>query len=208
IGAGGLVAQHLRERRAVRVIVFTDGAEADDAARREEESRAGLALLGEGADVRFLRFPDRGLDSAGDALLSAIRSELADFRPDLVLVPSPVEIHPDHLALANAFCAVVQRDESLFAELALARVAFYEVSQPIRPNTIVDISDVADAKYAAIAAHASQIELRDYPSLARGLNAYRSMTMPPETRFAEGYFVLDLPQLRTMPASELQGQVG
>lgn len=208
IGTGGLVAQHLRERRAVRVIVFTDGAQAGDAARREEESRAGLALLGEGAEVRFLRFPDRRLDAAGDTLLSAIRSELTDFRPDLVLVPSPVEIHPDHLALATAFCAVVQSDESLFADLALARAAFYEVSQPLRPNTLVDISDVAEAKYAAVAAHASQRELRDYPALARGLNAYRSMTMPAETRFAEGYFVLGLPQLRTMPISELRRRAG
>src|SRR5215212_9277981 len=150
IGTGGLVAQHLRERRAVRVVVATNGAQAGDAAQREAESRAGVALLGDGADVRFLRFPDRGLDDAGDALRTALHGELADFRPDLVLVPSPVEIHPDHLALSRVFCELVQRDPALFAELAVAKVAFYEVSSTIRPNAIVDITEVAEAKYAGI----------------------------------------------------------
>jgi LmbE family N-acetylglucosaminyl deacetylase/glycosyltransferase involved in cell wall biosynthesis len=199
IGCGGLLAQHLRERRAVRAVIATDGAEAGDAEAREEESRRGLALLG-GTDVRFLRFPDRGL---GEDAVDRIREQLLDFRPDLILVPSLAEIHPDHLALAHAFVSAIQRDETLFADLATARVAFYEVSQPLRPNTIVDITDVAELKYAAIAEHASQLAVRDYVSYARGLNAYRAMTMPQETKFAEAYFVVELPSLRTTPASQL-----
>jgi LmbE family N-acetylglucosaminyl deacetylase len=207
IGCGGVVAQHLAERRTVRVVVATNGAQAGEAAQREEESRRGLSLLGP-ADVRFLRFPDRGLVDAGDALLDVLRNELNDFKPDLILVPSPIEIHPDHLALAQAFCALLQRDEALFAELAIARVAFYEVGQPLRPNAIVDISDVAEAKYAAIAAHQSQLAFRDYAAYARGLNAYRAMTLPSGTRAAEAYFVVELPRLRTTPVSELQKLMG
>jgi len=199
IGCGGLVAQHLREGRAVRIVVATDGAEGGDAATREEESRRGVARLGE-ADLQFLRLPDRGLSVS---VSPALREQLLDFRPDLILVPSLGEIHPDHLALAQAFIAAIQGDETLFAELAIARVAFYEVSQPLRPNAIVDISDVAELKYEAIAEHASQLAVRDYVSYARGLNAYRAMTMPPETKFAEAYFVVELPSLRTTPMSQL-----
>ncbi len=199
IGCGGLVAQHLRERRAVRIIVATDGAEAGDAATREQESRRGVAILGE-TDVQFLRFADRAL---GDDAIPRIREQLLDFRPDLILVPSLSEIHPDHLALTRAFLAAIQRDTTLFADLAVAQVAFYEVSQPLRPNAIVDISDVAELKYAAIAEHTSQLAVRDYVSYARGLNAYRAMTMPPETKFAEAYFVVDVPSLRTTPTSHL-----
>jgi glycosyltransferase involved in cell wall biosynthesis len=142
-----------------------------------------------------------------------LRAQLLDFRPDLVLVPSPVEIHPDHAALARAFCATVQRDETLFADLAVTRVAFYEVSAPLpRPNTLVDISDVAEAKYAAVAEHASQLALHDYVAYVRGLNTYRAMTLPDreagKAKFAEAYFVVDLPSLRTMPVSELQRRMG
>jgi LmbE family N-acetylglucosaminyl deacetylase/glycosyltransferase involved in cell wall biosynthesis len=205
IGCGGLVAQHLRERRAVRVLVATDGAQAGPAATREQESRRALALLGGGAEIEFLGHGDRALD---EGAAPRLREELLSFRPDLVLVPSPIEIHPDHLALSRVFCELVQRDETLFAELAVTRIAFYEVGQPLRPNAIVDISDVAETKYAAIAEHATQLAQRNYVEYARGLNAYRAMTLPPATTFAEAYFVVDLPSLRTTPFSELRRRTG
>lgn len=201
IACGGLIAQHLRERRVVRIVVMTDGAEAGSRESREEESRRGVARLGDDAEIEFLGFPDRGLS---DDSTERIREQLLAFRPDLILVPSPVEIHPDHVALARVFCELLQRDEMLFAELAVARIAFYEVSSPLRPNAIVDITDVADSKYAAIAEHTSQVALRDYTAYARGLNAYRAMTLPPTARFAEAYHLVELPSLRTTPFSELR----
>ena len=207
IGCGGLLALHLREGRSVRAVVVTDGAEAGDAAVREKESRAALALLGN-ISPEFLRFADRQLAADQERLKLRLHEILGEFKPDLIAVPSPVEIHPDHLALARAFCELVQNDDSLFAELAVARVAFYEVSAPLRPNALVDITDVADAKYAAIAAHASQLQLRDYISYSRGLNAYRAMTLAPHVRHAEAYWVMPLPALRTMPFSALRNAVG
>jgi LmbE family N-acetylglucosaminyl deacetylase len=211
IGCGGVVFQHLREGRAVRVAVATDGVEAApgedrDAyrARREEESQKALG----GAAFDFFRFPDRALEQHLDDLAARLRDALDQFRPDLILVPSAIEIHPDHLALARCFCELIQRDPSLFADLAVARVAFYEVSQPLRPNVLVDITGVAAAKYDAIAAHASQTEIRDYVSFARGLNVYRAMTLAPEVRFAEAYWVTSLPPLRTTPFSALRDRMG
>jgi LmbE family N-acetylglucosaminyl deacetylase/glycosyltransferase involved in cell wall biosynthesis len=205
IGCGGLVALHLREGRRVRIVVCTDGTEAeavDDReayrALREEETRRAVASLGD-AEIEFLRIPDRGLSSC----------EIPrDFKPDLILVPSAIEIHPDHLALCRAFCDLIAHDDSLFAELAIAKVAFYEVSQPVRPNALVDITSVADAKYAAIAMHESQTKLRDYVAFARGLNAYRAMTLPRDVKFAEAYWVTPLPSLRTTPFSALRAAMG
>src|SRR5207253_7141074 len=130
IGCGGLVAQHLREGRKVRVVIATSGAEAGDAAAREEESRRGLGLLGEGVDLELYRLPDRHLGQHSEELLAKLHNTMLGFAPDLIAVPSPIEIHPDHLALSQAFCDLVQRDATLFADAALARVAFYEVSQP------------------------------------------------------------------------------
>jgi LmbE family N-acetylglucosaminyl deacetylase len=200
IGCGGLIAQHLQENRAVRIVIATDGAEAGDAAVRAEESRRGIAALGT-AEVVFLGFRDRSL---GDDAGAAIREQLREFRPDLVLVPSPLEIHPDHIALSRVFCETVQRDETLFADLAVTRVAFYEVSAPLpRPNALVDITAVAETKYAAIAEHASQLAMQDYVAYARGLNAYRAMTLPANVTAAEAYLVVELPSLRTMPFSAI-----
>jgi LmbE family N-acetylglucosaminyl deacetylase/glycosyltransferase involved in cell wall biosynthesis len=205
IGCGGVVAQHLREGRKVLVVVATDGGQAGSPSEREEESRRALDRVGGGAEVVFLRFRDRLLD---DMAAGPIAERIADFLPDLILAPSPIEIHPDHLALSRIFCELLQRDEKLWAALAVSRVAFYEVGQPIRPNALVDISDVAEEKYAAIAEHVSQIKTRDYVSYARGLNAYRAMTLSAETKFAEAYYVVDAPSLRTTSFSELRRRVG
>ena len=206
IGCGGLVALHLREGRSVHVVVATDGAEAGNASQREEESRAALSLLGD-ATIEFLRFADRALENARE-LDDRLAGILRERKPDLIAVPSPIEIHPDHAALSRAFCDLIARDPSLFADLAVARVAFYEVSAPLRPNTLVDITSVADVKYAAIAAHASQTSIRDYTSYARGLNTWRTMTLPPEVKFAEAYWTMQLPTLRTMPFSALRQEMG
>jgi LmbE family N-acetylglucosaminyl deacetylase len=215
IGCGGLIAQHLRERRSVRVLVATDGTEAEAVpdrdeyrATREAESRRGLSLLGAGADISFLRFPDRALGQHLDELQPALAALLREYRPDLIAVTSPIEIHPDHAALARALCELVQRDETLFADLAVTRVAFYEVGQPIRPNALVDITAVANEKLAAVAAHESQSALRDYRGYTHGLNAYRAMTLPPEVRAAEAYYVVPLPELRTTAFSSLQSAIG
>jgi LmbE family N-acetylglucosaminyl deacetylase/glycosyltransferase involved in cell wall biosynthesis len=225
IGCGGVVAAHLLEGRSVRVVVATDGTAADDLhggdreayrSLREEESERGLALLGgdrqpPGAPVmqlEFLRFVDRRLGDSMEELIERLRVQLESFPSDLILAPSPVEIHPDHRALAVALCQLVQRDDALFARLATARVAFYEVGQPLRPNTLVDITEVAETKYAAIAAHQSQNDLRDYTAFARGLNAYRAMTLPAASRYAEAYYVLDLVRLRTTPISALVAEIG
>lgn len=206
IGCGGLAALHLREGRPVHVVVATDGAQAGDGSQREAESRAALALLGD-ATIEFLRFPDRDLENAG-ALEARLEAILAAWKPHLIAVPSPLEIHPDHIALSRAFCGLIARDPRLFADLAVARVAFYEVSAPLRPNTLVDITAVAEIKYAAIQAHASQTAIRDYTSYARGLNAWRAMTLPAHVKFAEAYWTTALPSLRTTPFSALRDAMG
>ncbi|HYM60886.1 MAG TPA: PIG-L family deacetylase [Thermoanaerobaculia bacterium] len=220
IGCGGLVALHSREGRAVHVVVATDGAAAASPdedletyrVRRERESQNGLALLA-GDDrtpptIEFLRFPDRQLAGAGGELATRLGEALRSFRPDLVLVPSPIEIHPDHLALSRIFCEVIQNDPTLFAERAIAQVAFYEVGQPLRPTALIDITSVAEAKWAAIEAHRSQAELRAYVTYSRGLGAYRSMTLGPETTHAEAYVVVPLASIRTTPFSALQRLAG
>ncbi|HQR46225.1 MAG TPA: hypothetical protein PK598_09450, partial [Thermoanaerobaculia bacterium] len=74
--------------------------------------------------------------------------------------------------------------------LAPATVAFFELSQPIRPNFLFDCGAHAGAKREAMAVFASQAAERDYARFVSGLNAYRAMTLPRGTAAAEGYFVV------------------
>lgn len=210
IGCGGLVALHASEGRGIETIIATDGSAAqpdgtspdDYSALRENESIAGLAVVNAPAPT-FLRFLDRTLESSIAELSAALGGIIEKFRPDLILLPSPVEIHPDHRALCRAFIDLIHAREEISRDLPLCRVAFYEVSQPIRPNLLVDITAVADLKFKALAEHRSQMSLHDYHHYATGLNQYRTMTLGDDCRFAEGYWVVELPTLRTVPWSSL-----
>lgn len=211
IGCGGLIALHCEEKRHVKVVVVTDGSRATDGtdasyvATRESETNRGLELLGAEA-ATFLRYPDRGLLDQHDSLVAELRKVIVEYRPDLIAVTSPMEIHPDHLALARAIIDLQQSNPAEAGHDALTRIAFYEISQPFRPNTLVDISSVAARKYEAIMRHESQTSIRGYRDFAAGLNRYRSMTLE-GCEYAEGYYVVDSGSLRTLPESELSRMV-
>jgi len=208
IGCGGLIALHRKENREVLVVVATDGSraagegEASYIDLRESETSNGLELLGVERATTFLRHADRGLESAHEALVSQLQAVVTEFRPDLIAVTSPVEIHPDHRALSEALIALFQENPAESGHYAMTRIAFYEVSQPFRPNTLIDISAVADKKFEAIGRHKSQVAIRSYRDYAAGLNRYRSMTLE-NCEYAEGYFVVKADDLRTMAKSEL-----
>ncbi len=198
IGCGGALAD-LRARGArLDVVLVTDGAAGarDEAGRgriaaeRIEESRRALEVLG-GGTVHAGGIPDRG---AGDRLAEVealLARWLVEAAPDLVFAPSPVETHPDHRAVAYALLAVAARPASDPAAAALARatVAFYEVSQPFRPNVLVDLTPVLARKEKAILAFASQTAERDYAGFVNGLNAFRRLTLPPAVAAAEAFAV-------------------
>ena len=210
LGCGGLVALHSNAGKQVLVVVATDGTAADPStdantarALREHETSLGLARLGVSRPAKFLGLPDRLLASNLDSLRASLREILLREQPDLVAAPSPVELHPDHVALARALFDVLHGDSALHSALPPGNVAFYEVGQPLQPNALVDITRVSEAKDAAIACHASQTGLRDYGRFTRGLNEFRTMTLGAETRVAEGYVVASFDELRTMPWSEL-----
>ncbi len=204
-GCGAALADLASRGAGIDVLVLTDGAggEASPSERKRisnlrlRESGAALAILG-GAGLRTAGLRDRGLWDAEEALREAVERALAEGRPDLVFAPSPVEIHPDHRAVAAALVAVAQgaSPSSPVGEvLAGATIAFYELSQPFRPNFLFDCGRHAETKRRAMLAFVSQNAERDYAGFVVGLNAFRRMTLPRETTAAEGYFVV--------PGSEL-----
>jgi LmbE family N-acetylglucosaminyl deacetylase/glycosyltransferase involved in cell wall biosynthesis len=187
-GAGGTVAASVGKAEAIRVWIATDGTAQEGAAasgapdyaalRREEAARAASALGLEAPS--FGGLPDRGLMAADGTLAAAVAAVVEDFRPDLVFCPSPVEVHPDHRALARALYELVagsrpgDPDHDRFRFL---RIAFYELSHPLLPNALVDIAAQAGRKEEALAAFASQQAVRDYAGAIQGLNAYRRLTL-------------------------------
>lgn len=218
IGCGGALAGLLRDGANVEVLVVTDGAadEPDPDRRRRTgalrlaETCEALRRLG-GGEARCAFLPDRGLAGRGGEVRELLEQTLLGTRPDLVFVPSPVEVHPDHRAIAEAFLSLLSGDGGRRLADALpeeARASFFEVSQPFRPNVLVDTSAHAERKEAAIAAFVSQLGGHDYAAFARGLGQYRRLSLPRSVSAAEGFFVVPLRRLSGIDPERLARAIG
>jgi LmbE family N-acetylglucosaminyl deacetylase len=194
-GCGGLLAALGERGDPVRVCYLTDGclgsfqpSHDDEYVRlREGEAAAGLLCLGI-SDFRFWRHHDRSLASVPD-LAERVAREAEAFQATAVLVPSPLEVHPDHLATARAAVRA-------FAGKVGPEVWFYEVSAPLVANVSLDVTALFEKKKCALLCHASQLAHNDYLSKMDGYNRYRTVNQGrKEIVFAEAYL--------RMPAREL-----
>ncbi len=190
IGCGGTLVLHADAGDSVKVVFLTNGAKGDPSQKmekdsyvrlRQEEARKACADLGV-RDIVFWPFEDRSLAGARGAL-RRMMDLLENFRPELVYVPSPLEFHPDHRAAAHLFCDAVRGKKWDF------EVAFYEVSQPISVNRLVDITPVMSRKMRALEAYQSQLEERHYEDVCTSLARFRTFTLPGEVIYAEGFSV-------------------
>ena len=133
LGAAGMIDAAVRRGAAVRVVVATDGEAGPDKSgagnelprRRREETRHALADLGVGAGaIMFLGYADGSLADAwserwvarkgdggqgsADEIVEELRGVLRAAAPGSVVLPMPLDGHPDHAALNRfALLAVV-----------------------------------------------------------------------------------------------------
>jgi LmbE family N-acetylglucosaminyl deacetylase len=192
-GCGGSIAAHVRSGVPVSVIVLTDGAAQGEPSRRAQESRAAAQVLGYG-EPEFWSYPDRGL-RCEEELVQRVVEAVAGRGADLLLAPSPWEIHPDHRQAAAIAAEAVRR--------CGIRVAYYELGTPLRPNLLLDITALAETKARAMRCFDSQQAYQDYEGQVRALNEYRSHSLPRDVRAAEAYLLLSAADLDTALAAGL-----
>jgi LmbE family N-acetylglucosaminyl deacetylase len=134
LATGGLIERAVKEGAEVRVVFVTDGENNPWpqrflegrwrigqeerkrwGIRRREEALAAMRCLGlSEKHAHFLGLPDQGATTAllhaQDRPIAALAKALAEWRPTILVAPSPHDIHPDHNALA------------MLVNLALARL--------------------------------------------------------------------------------------
>ena len=198
-GCGGALALHAKEGHAVHVILLTAGdskpgvgADADYAGTRLLESAQAARALGLQAPECW-QLPDRGL-AYGEALVNRMKDAILALDADVIYAPSLWEAHPDHRAAAMSVVEAVRR---LGGNRTLL---LYEVSSPLRPQRLVDITSAWHQKAAAMGCFASQNTRLDYPEFIGALNRYRALTLPKESNRAEAFEVYQA-QALNVPSS-------
>jgi LmbE family N-acetylglucosaminyl deacetylase len=184
-GCGGALALLAQAGVTLRVIIATDGVTGTDeeatlqARVRNDESISALGVVGVSGAV-FWALPDRGV-LFGEALVQRVIAAIKETDADLVFAPSLDELHPDHRAMALATLEAARRLQGGL------RVALYEVSAPLKPNLLLDITSVIAAKRTAMQCFASQLKAQRYDEHIDALNRYRTYTLGAEVQAAEAF---------------------
>lgn len=241
LGCGGLLQQLAAGDAEIVCAFLSDGSgggegppegmrAADYSALRRAESEAAAAVLGI-ARVEHVGhgqgLPDGGLVSSVNELTGQIEALFDACRPDLVLVPSPLEVTTDHQATFRALHeALIARrrrrsggsepppaggssaqDDSSPGDLLL-RVLCYEVNHPFYPDLLVDVTAEIDGIAAAMSHYRSQQERHDYLDSCLGLRRFRAHSLPRECGSAEGYCQLRASDFTTRSPAQLIVHLG
>ncbi|MDD3619477.1 MAG: PIG-L family deacetylase [Desulfobulbaceae bacterium] len=170
LACGGTIATKAAQGRTIKVVVLTDGKGSHRsydnpllhtlAARREQESRAALALLGvRNGDITFLRHADRGLEASRQQAYDAILTLLIPDRERIeeVYFPHTYDSHPDHITtyeIVSEALDVLQYKGSRFMYMVWGETGDLFFSKRV----VRDIAPVLELKKKAIQLYTSQIE--------------------------------------------------
>ncbi len=189
-GGGPILLEALRAEAAIHVIIATDGVAQGHPETRREESQEAARRLGTPAPG-FWPFADRSLSPSNPEFLQYIRHALDSHRPELLVIPSPAELHPDHRAMALAVYRVLQEPGRMASLPPTFRLATYEISAFMRPNALVDVTDDWRALMHASEAFSSQNDVQPYLEVLDAVAVARRLTLGPEVKRAAAFFVVD-----------------
>lgn len=185
-GCGGALALHAKQGHSVKVVLLTAGDhksmvgfDSEYAHQRLTESRAAAIVLGIAAPECW-GLKDRTL-GYGETLVGRILEAITEAEADVVYAPSLWESHPDHRATGMATIEAMRR---LGGNRSLL---LYELSAPLRPNRLVDITSVWANKAKAMDCFGTQNDTLDYPDFIGSLNRYRALTLGKHVGKAEAF---------------------
>ena len=159
---GGTLAKMAAFGYAVGVVDLTRGelGTRGTPAIRAKEARTSAAILGLKAREN-LRFADGNIDVTPDARLKVIRV-LRKYRPKIVITHYWNDPHPDHVHASRLITEAVHHSGLAKIETGQERhrppvILYYKLPLGMSPSFVVDISEYADRRSAAIAAYRSQL---------------------------------------------------
>lgn len=208
LGCGGTMRLLLESKKSVKVIFLTSGDKADvshPAARvkhgfehitdysvmREKESVKALTVLGV-SDYEFLRFPDRELYTYYEKVLERLLKIIKGYTPDVIYSPSIIELNPDHRATAALSVEIRKRIPENSTDCSPIKIVFYEVTTPLRPNMLIDVTSVYGRKKKAMKKYKSQLRILDFVSYINALNKVRSLTVQ-DAGYVEAFWSIEHP---------------
>jgi LmbE family N-acetylglucosaminyl deacetylase len=181
LGAGGTLIRARRAGADIRCIYLTSGKPA-----AEVESETAEVARHIGYRTEFLRYPVNRIPLTADSI-GRLGAALSAEPIDALFLPVLFDDHDDHRR-ANQLLWHAWRENHVSRSTELW---CYQVYSPVISNVVVDISEVAEEKGAAIRMWKSQLKVRKFDHYILGLNAF-NIRLLPKARYVEGFFVVPL----------------
>jgi LmbE family N-acetylglucosaminyl deacetylase len=205
LGCGGTIRLLRKSGKKVKVLFLTSGDQADPSnplskvhrgedhitdysLLREREATKAMKILGV-SDYAFLRFPDRKLNLHFESALGNLLEIMKQYTADMICSPSMIELNPDHRTTAALAMEIQKRSTPGKAPVSLL---FYEVTVPLRPNLLIDITSVRERKRKAVKKYKSQLRITDYLRFITSLNEVRTLTVR-EAGAVEAFWLVEFP---------------
>jgi len=167
VGCGGTLRKHVQAEDDVMVAYLTDGS------RGSTDLRESLHLVS--------RRKDEAQKAA--AVLGIKKLKFLGFQDTKLQY---LDYNPDHVAATRVAVSAFERIDYL------CDIFCYEVSPPILPNRIVNITEQVHSKKHALSCHTSQMEQNDYVNVVvEGLGRYRTHGLLKGKGYAEAFFKCD-----------------
>ena len=185
VGAGGTLLLAREGGAELKLAFITDGSPpgGDQEEGRIRQKEAGQAAGMLGAQAVFFLASVRSLARDRARTREAVEwlsEQAAEFRPEVVLCPFPLDAHSDHRLAAWITARALEdlRPEPM--------VWAYEVTSLCPANAVVEISRVMEAKAGLIGCYPSQTESFDYANVYLGLNRFRARHLTAKGRAGAG----------------------
>ena len=201
LGCGGTLYQLARQGALIKVVIATNGAlggttfDGSLVKQREQESILAAQTIGLPEPI-FWGLPDRSL-RFNETLIDQITDCLLAHQADAVFSPALTENHPDHQAVALATQEACRR--LIYKNSLSPTIFFYEVSNPLTPNMLIDISNAAEVKLQAVRCFKSQLKMQPYDEQIIGLNRFRSFTLGSQSQYAEAFLCIEARHIGHIP---------
>jgi LmbE family N-acetylglucosaminyl deacetylase len=188
-GAGGLISMLTHQGHEVICAYgttfrgarrFFDRPEADV---RQEEAAAACKILG--AKPKFFPYAHESL-VADAATLNAVRSWLAEVKPDIVVTHWPLDTHPNHHVVSSLIWQSYERPGGW--NLYFFEVMTDQQTLGFQPDLFLDIASVREVKKQALDQHKSQDPTAIWESHER---MHRRRGAQSGVKFAEAYRLLE-----------------
>lgn len=181
LGPGGTLIRARQAGANIRCIYLTSSKPAAEVEKETAEVARHI-----GYRTEFLRYPVHGIPLTPESI-GRFGAALSAEATDALFLPVLFDDHDDHRR-ANQLLWHAYRGGFIPGS---TEVWCYQVYSPVIANVVVDISDIAEEKAAAIRMWKSQIKIRKFDHYILGLNAF-NIRLLPKARYVEGFFVVPM----------------